>query len=266
MGLYCGNTQNISGAVEIIGGSGTCSISFWLFYWPTYVPTGSRSTIFKSEAATNGLFHVAMWNGGGGLPQIILSCETSGGTTLNNYPLDDIRKHKGRWVHCSVVLTPSMLTGYINGECSFREQMFSTIGYSDTVTSSLGGNTGSHPYKISDVQVFTRAITAGEVRYSYQGCNIGPKGRFCVGSGVSGADLSGNGNNIGTVGTVSGGFTGCDDPPHIALNTTVSRWNLRGKRKTPGTGRLRMLPTSDVADASWLNELGTNTNMYASID
>jgi hypothetical protein len=161
---------------------------------------------------------------------------------------------------------------WIDGRLVTYADSFRSLTYSGTITTIIGGTnltTGAEtiPLSWSDIRVFNRIPKQGEVIALMEGgVAIPANARYCVGSAITGADISGNGNNLTTVGTLSGAFTGRNDPPHIALNTTLSKWNLRGKRKTPGTGRLRMLPTSDVADASWLNELGTNTNMYASID
>jgi hypothetical protein len=233
--------------------------------------SGGSLQLFRQEGATTGMFDLFLSNESPAVPNLIIGMrDVSNSGANSSFNVTPLRAQlvDGNWHHVVAGIS-GFFSGWLDGHRAVYENSFRDLGYSGTITTQIGGvgMANRAGVSISNVLVFDRIPTNGEVRALQNNQHIaGEKARYCIGSTVTGTDLTGNGNNLSTVGTLSGTFTGCDDPPHIALNTTLSKWNLRGKRKTPGTGRLRMLPTSDVADASWLNELGTNTNMYASID
>jgi Concanavalin A-like lectin/glucanases superfamily len=267
MSLYAGNSQEFSGAVNPTGTEGTISMACWVWIPPKYVSSGTRGVFFRTYGATFGYVSFALWNGGSTtVPQIIISTQNSAGTSANAY-INKMGGKKGTWVHLGVIINGTTVYTTVNGIPENAQPTAAvSVSYSGAITSYIGGCSGSHPYKVSDIQVWSRVLTIAELTAVYNGAYLNPNGRYCVGAGMSGTDLTGNGNNLDVVGTLSGVFTGADDPPHITLNTTLSNYNKRTLRPFRGTGRLRMLPASDVADASWLNELDTNTNMYASID
>jgi len=120
------------------------------------------------------------------------------------------------------------------------------------------GTSGSLPQRIGAVEILNRILTVGELQsWQFDPRNLaGSLGFYRLGDNGTGTqpDLSGNSN----AGTVTGA-TQSDNPP-------LRRWRRAGALYPSRPAVRRVRPVADLSDGAWLNELGSNVNLYASVD
>lgn len=234
MALYCGDAQTLSAAIAA-GGSGTAiSVAVWIKMPLSWVPNaGTNSFCYRQVAATSGYFHCGFIRNESTTVRIWAAMFQSGGSgsssqVIVNQLLD------GKWHHVVYAFGGGWFTFWVDGIRVHRSDSFRSLTYSGTVTSTIGqsdialGVGTVLPITYADLQVYSRELSKrSEIIAIADGKKLDPSARYCVGAAVTGADLTGNGNDLTTVGTLSGTFTGMPDPPWLAAGMSPARWYRR---------------------------------------
>ena len=233
MSLYARDNGTLSAAITVASGS-NLTFAVWIKTDPQFRQAVGHVDLITQVGATNGfaIFRLPFVDGTGQSPRLQYAMANSAGAVSTKQTPSLPLLGDGQWHHVAVTDANSGLLFYVDGIRVAAANTFRSVGYTGAVTTTIAGN-GSGTYGIykHDAQLFARVLTPGEIKALADGVSVaGVKGRYCLGSALSGFDHSGTGNHLTTVSAESGQFTGAEDPPWFRVGQTKSRYGRRHLR------------------------------------
>lgn len=188
--------------------------------------------------------HVLFAYGDGAKWFMINYLATSEMISLWNTGLDVSHPYTGEWAHIAITSTGNLATVYINGVQ--RGSIATAFSIDGNPVSMFGGASGQHDYKIDDLLIYNRALTAQEITTIYndacptnatpaKNLNICPGSTTTLsatGSDVKWYDAATGGNEVGTGNTfttpeINSAVTyyaeasSCADRVGVAINISI---------------------------------------------
>ena len=196
----------------------------------TVAPPNYNCGSFKNGWAISGA-------GGGAIRYFLTDAYSSAGVTKNTiYGNGEIITNKcsaESWIHATVVIDGTTVLAYLNGRLTQRNTFTATTHEPDAATDPgifIGDNYVRGA--LSDVRIFNGySMTPADIGLVMKGRRHGAESAWYMplGTGITGADFSGNGIDLLAQTTLS--ITGYADPPQTRLKS-VSRQRQRTRHGT----------------------------------